>query len=83
MKNMLVILVCCLVAFATLAGVTLTAHAQDAKKTEEPVELIVFAAASMTETLTKLGEMYNGTPPPLNGCRALGGGGAPGKGKEV
>lgn len=58
MKNMLVILVCCLVAFVTLAGVTLTAHAQDAKKTEEPVELIVFAAASMTETLTKLGEMY-------------------------
>lgn len=58
MKNMLVILVCCLVAFVTLAGVTLTAHAQDAKKTEEPVELIVFTAASMTETLTKLGEMY-------------------------
>jgi molybdate transport system substrate-binding protein len=29
----------------------------------EPVELTVFAAASMTETLTKIGEMYKSVAP--------------------
>ena len=32
-------------------------------KTEEPVELIVFAAASMTETLTAIGETYHADHP--------------------
>ena len=31
---------------------------EESKEDEEPVELIVFAAASMTETLTQLGDDY-------------------------
>ena len=36
---------------------------KSAAKTEEPVELIVFAAASMTETLTAIGEAYHDEHP--------------------
>ena len=35
-----------------------TEKKEETEKEAEPVELTVFAAASMTETLTKLGDMY-------------------------
>ena len=45
----------CLLAVCLLAG-CLSGCAKSGKKDSEPVELIVFAAASMTETLTQIAE---------------------------
>ena len=42
----------------TAAPATTDAPAPETKAAAEPVELIVFAAASMTETMTTLGEQY-------------------------
>ena len=52
----------CLVLALTLCPFAVTALAEG-ETAEEPVELIVFAAASMTETLTKIGELYTGENP--------------------
>lgn len=50
-------------AAATAAAATTTETAAVASASAAPVELIVFAAASMTETLTKIGSMYTAAHP--------------------
>lgn len=57
MKSMLSVLGVLLAAFCFLAAWTAPARAQTEAETK-PVELIVFGAASMTETLTELGDRY-------------------------
>ena len=56
MKSMLCIFVALLAVSILVPGLTASVSAQETA--DEPVELIVFAAASMTETLTELGERY-------------------------
>ena len=50
----LILVLCLTFAFASSAF---------AEEKEEPVELIVFAAASMTETLTEIAELYQEVAP--------------------
>lgn len=57
MKSMLSVLGVLLAAFCFLAAWTAPARAQTEAETK-PVELVVFGAASMTETLTELGDRY-------------------------
>lgn len=57
MKFVLSALCALLAVVSVLVGSTASVHAQNSTETE-PVELIVFAAASMTETLTELGDRY-------------------------
>lgn len=64
MKRTITLLLSLCMLFVLLAGCntanegTQTAGPNESGSTEKPVELIVFAAASMTETLTDLGERY-------------------------
>lgn len=44
-------------------GADETDAAKDEAEAQEPVELIIFAAASMTETLTEIGELYEAANP--------------------
>ena len=59
MKRTLALLLALVMVFALTAT---SAFAEDKAK-EEPVELIVFAAASMTETLTEIKGMYEEANP--------------------
>ncbi|MDO4566375.1 MAG: molybdate ABC transporter substrate-binding protein [Oscillospiraceae bacterium] len=61
MKKATALLTALLLALGLFAGCASSAPAEDPaeeSQTAEPVELIVFGAASMTETLTELGSMY-------------------------
>ena len=59
MKKFITMLLAFCMAFGLIACGAETAPAAEASnQTAEPVELIVFAAASMTETLTTLGNQY-------------------------
>lgn len=55
MKKILALLLAMIMVMALLAGCT---SAESEVPTETPVELIIFAAASMQETLTELGDQY-------------------------
>lgn len=60
MKKLLVVLITFLILVLPLFGCT-----SNAKSSDEDNELIVFAAASMTETLTEIGDMYNENNPDI------------------
>ena len=57
MKKTLILITALLLSLALLAGCSST------RKQTDSVELIVFAAASMTETLTQIGELYKEVAP--------------------
>lgn len=56
-KTMAYLLSLCLIV-SLLAGCGAQAPAEAEEPAQEPVEIIVFAAASLTETLTELGDQY-------------------------
>lgn len=58
MKSMLYLFGVILAAVFLFAAAAVSVSAQEAEDDAEPVELIVFGAASMTETLSELGERY-------------------------
>ncbi|MBR3474908.1 MAG: molybdate ABC transporter substrate-binding protein [Oscillospiraceae bacterium] len=60
MKKTLALLLALAMLFALTAA---SAFAEDKAEEKEPVELIVFAAASMTETLTEIKDMYEEANP--------------------
>jgi len=53
-------------ACLTACGSSSNASAMTSVTTSEPVELVVFAAASMTETLTEIGSMYTAVHPEVS-----------------
>lgn len=59
MKKMVALLLVLCLSF----GLFVTGSAAEAESAGEPVELIVFAAASMTETLTEIAELYKTMAP--------------------
>lgn len=59
MKKIIALLLTLLLTLSMAA----CAGRQEEAKQEEPVELVVFAAASMTETLTEIAELYQKTAP--------------------
>ena len=61
MKKPIALLLVLVLALSLLAGCT--AKTAEEAPAEEPVELIVFAAASMTETLNQIAEMYQEVAP--------------------
>lgn len=65
MKKFFAVLLCLtlLAAFAGCAGVPVTVQTGRADGTEAQVELVIFAAASLTETLTKIAELYRTAAP--------------------
>lgn len=61
MKKLIVLAVVVCMMFSLTAG--FTAMAEEAPAEKEPVELIIFAAASMTETLEQIAELYKEDAP--------------------
>ena len=69
MKKLLSLLLALALVFSLAACGSKDDGANDADTQDdaaEPVELIVFAAASMTETLTEIAEMYKEVAPNVN-----------------
>ena len=65
MKKTIALLLCLCLALCLFAGCARTGPEPAATEAPaaEPVELIVFAAASMTETMNRIAEMYKKVAP--------------------
>ena len=66
MKRTAALILCVCLALCLFAGCAKTEPKPAAAPTSEPVELIVFAAASMTETMNRIAELYKAVAPNVN-----------------